>query len=238
MHEAESYSNNSQKELNENGSSIRKTNISEPNNKTQPQLSMSKETYFWSGGLSYDMGYGGIVWKGIWSISPLHNSSNSRRDDFWAQLEFEYFGPKCARNAVIQENGLLTPPSPSLFFGHFLMEDPKNRGHILKYADKDITMIFEPTLNPSDTSTENVTKYNVIGKGNSQFGHFVLHGFFDPSTGILDVFREYIADNDIRLPMTITELKFQMLLAPVSQESDLAMSSVQANTILNSAAQV
>jgi hypothetical protein len=51
--------------------------------------------------------------------------------------------------------------------------------------------------------------YNVYGKGESEYGTFLLHGTFDAATRMIELTRQYLAENDERKNLSFRQLKQQ-----------------------------
>ena len=46
----------------------------------------------------------------------------------------------------------------------------------------------------------------MAGKGSNEFGAFVIHGTYESNTKLLDTAREYVADDDSRVKLSLDEL--------------------------------
>jgi hypothetical protein len=55
--------------------------------------------------------------------------------------------------------------------------------------------------------TNVIEEYTVVGKGDSDFGTFVLSGSFFASSRVLEIQRKYIYESDPRSTIEINELK-------------------------------
>lgn len=157
------------------------------------------QIYYWVGNLTYDDASQNLLWKGRWigsfSGKPSAEEFNSGSNEFY------YTSSTVDRNKVVVNDSagldLLLPVS-GMYKGYYMMEN--NEGESERYNDKEFAIEFESVAS-------NTPVYNVIGKGDSEFGVFILNGTYDARSKVLDMCRQYIADSDIRTTMSIAHLK-------------------------------
>jgi len=87
--------------------------------------------------------------------------------------------------------------------------DVTGNGRLEKYFDKQIYVEFQEIVSENNNNVDNnnndnnnvdnnqVMKYFVIGKGDSEFGPFLLSGSYNINTKVLDMCRQYIDPNKI-----------------------------------------
>lgn len=172
------------------------------------------QIYYWTGMLNYDDTIQSMTWKGRWlgsftgkpSIEEFESSSN----------EFFYTSVMERSKIVVSTSDGITmiQPQSSLYKGYYMMENVTGRGNDMeRYHDKEFLLDFEPvsSLESRETTTTQKSKvsflYNVYGKGDSEFGVFILNGTFDSRTNIMDMCRQYVADTDLRCSMSLPQLK-------------------------------
>lgn len=124
-----------------------------------------------------------------------------RPDEFAASRNhFEYISEKVSAEHVRNESGAVQPVS-GYFKGYYMM-DNDGTGDLDEYLDNEYYVDFEYVSG---------SEYTVVGKGDSDFGAFIVTGAFNPDTKVLEMTRQYIADNDERGKMNIDELKSLIL---------------------------
>ena len=81
-------------------------------------------------------------------------------------------------------------------------------GALQKYVDTEYTVEFEqlPTLVGGGVSE----LFAVYGRGDSDFGEFIVTGNYNKRTRILEMTRQYIAETDARSKMPLAQLKALM----------------------------
>lgn len=157
------------------------------------------QIYYWVGTLEYDTSLKCLAWKGRWLGSFTGRPTN---DEFQqSSNEFFYTSQPIEKSQVTNNDGHLTPMSG--FFKGYYMMDNEGRGDLERYDDLEFFVEFEEQIYKSDY----VHQYNVFGKGDSEFGVFILYGTFDPATCVLETSRQYLADNDERKTFTMMQLK-------------------------------
>ena len=89
------------------------------------------------------------------------------------------------------------------YLGHYMM-DNEGSGRLSRYLD------FRE-------DEEGDGKYSVIGRGDCDFGAFILQGRFDSASRALDVTRKYVPDSDPRAgeKISLHELKASLARDPV-----------------------
>ena len=160
------------------------------------------QIYYWTGLLSFDTANSCLLWKGSW-LGSFTGKPNP--EEFaWSTNEFEYSGEQLNLDDLYVQ-GLLRPKS-GYFKGFYLM-DNDGSGSLEKYLDNEYYVEFEEVrgLHPP--------RYTVIGKGESDFGTFVLTGTYNAGNRVLEMARQYIAEDDERCNMDINQLKLHLIAA-------------------------
>lgn len=160
------------------------------------------QIYYWTGLLSFDTENSCLLWKGSW-LGSFTGKPNP--EEFaWSTNEFEYSGEQLNLDDLYVQ-GLLRPKS-GYFKGFYLM-DNDGSGNLEKYLDNEYYVEFEEVrgLHPP--------RYTVIGKGESDFGTFVLTGTYNAGNRVLEMARQYIAEDDERCHMDINQLKLHLIAA-------------------------
>ena len=160
------------------------------------------QIYYWTGFLSYDNDNNCLLWKGSW-LGSFTGKPNP--DEFsWSSNEFEYLG-EAANLAELYVQGLLRPRSGR--FKGFYMMDNDGSGSLSKYLDNEYYVEFEEVrgLHPP--------RYTVVGKGDSDFGTFVLTGTYNAGNRVLEMARQYISNEDERCAMNVNQLKMHLIAA-------------------------
>ena len=160
------------------------------------------QIYYWTGLLSFDTEKSCLVWKGTWLGS--FTGKPSPEEFAWSNNEFEYSGERLSLDDLYSQ-GLLRPKS-GYFKGFYLM-DSDGSGSLEKYLDNEYYVEFEEVrgLHPP--------RYTVIGKGESDFGTFVLTGTYNAGNRVLEMARQYIAEDDERCHMDINQIKQHLIAA-------------------------
>ena len=86
---------------------------------------------------------------------------------------------------------------PSVVLRGFFLMDNFNKGVSLPYAEQDCLVEFFP---------KNECILTVIGKGRNTFGVYLIYGELNRLNNTLEVQRQYVADNDVRLHWSAREL--------------------------------
>lgn len=158
------------------------------------------QIYYWVGKLSYDDKQQCLRWRGRWMGSFSGKPAESEFDS--SSNEFTYCSPRIEKARAFSSQGLLRPIS-----GHYAGQygmDNDGSGVIEMYTDKELLMEFE------ETSLDPCPQYFVYGRGDSEFGEFIVHGTYDSSTRMLDMSRQYLSDNDLKRMMTMPQLKLHI----------------------------
>eukprot|EP01041_Mallomonas_annulata_P000730 gene730-1404_t len=179
----------------------------------QPLVSQSDwrdQIYYWCGEFNYDNINCCLLWKGSWLGSF---AGRPDPEEFaWSSNEFEYSSPRIDHNhnnindgggsggvGGVHTDGLLHPVS-GLYTGYYMM-DNDGSGNLRKYLDKQYLVEFDVI---KDTSPP---RYSVVGRGESDFGPFVLSGSYNTASRILEMSRQYVSETDDRARMSIGELR-------------------------------
>lgn len=160
------------------------------------------QIYYWTGLLSFDNLKSCLLWKGSWLGSF---SGKPNPDEFsWSSNAFEYNG-EVINFDDIYVHGLLRPRS-GRFKGYYMM-DNDGSGSLEKYLDNEYYVEFEEVrgLHPP--------RYTVVGKGDSNFGTFVLTGTYNAGNRVLEMARQYISEEDERCAMNVNQLKMHLIAA-------------------------
>lgn len=160
------------------------------------------QIYYWTGLLSYDTLNSCLLWKGSW-LGSFTGKPNP--EDFsYSSNEFEYLGEVLNLDDLYVQ-GLLRPRSGR--FKGFYMMDNDGSGSLEKYLDNEYYVEFEEVrgLHPP--------RYTVVGKGDSDFGTFVLTGTYNAGNRVLEMARQYISDEDERCTMNVNQLKMHLIAA-------------------------
>jgi hypothetical protein len=171
------------------------------------------QIYYWSGVVEYDNQEYCLAWNGRWlgsftgkpSIQEMRESMN----------EFSYKSPRIDRAQVYphasKNDGYIVPYS-GYYQGFYLM-DNDGTDEYEEYTDKELILDFE--LLPQSASSSSAAYrqppiYQVVGKGDSEFGAFLIQGIFHAASKELEMSRQYIPEHDFRVNMTVNELKHWM----------------------------
>lgn len=162
-----------------------------------PPSDWREQLYFWLGTISVDAQNSCLVWKGSWL--GYFNTTPTPEQLQWSRNFFEYSGPSAVESDVALPNGGLRPLSGA-FKGHYMM-DNNGGGSMQRFSDKSCSLDFQeiPGSNP--------LRYSVVGKGDSEFGDFVVEGIYDSSTRVLAASRRYVVETDPLAKSTLQELK-------------------------------
>ena len=200
----------------ENGNSNETVNDEDGDDEVDWRL----QIYYWVGQFDLDQEASSsrFCWKGCWLGSFVGRPSE---EDFASSSNaFEYVTDSVSiTNNIKAETaeGDIYIPSETVFHGYYMMENDSS-GKLEKFLDKGIVMHFmrdEPSLlyggdNNRDIDSNILT---VVGRGDSEFGVFFLHGTWNSSTKTLDMCRQYLLDTDIRVDMDMDEYKQHLRLS-------------------------
>lgn len=164
---------------------------------TQSEPDWREQIYYWTGKLAFDDSKSCLSWKGHWLGSFTGKPS---REEFASSTnEFSYYSQRIERSRAFTNEGLLRPHSGA-YKGSYKM-DNDGTGEMEQYNDKEFFIEFEEILGLA------TPRYHVYGKGDSEFGVFILHGSYDAITRVLEMDRQYLAENDLRKTMSLMQLK-------------------------------
>ena len=166
------------------------------------------QLHYWVGLLSYVSDRKHLQWKGSWLASYVGRPT---LDEFTNSGNyFEYDSESVDASQVSSDDGALKPWS-CFYSGYYLM-DLDGTGVIDKYVDNEFYMDFDLV-----EKTFSSSKYSVLGKGDNEFGAFIVTGRYDTQSGLLELTRQYVAEDDIRCNMSIHQLK--QLLQMISNQA-------------------
>ena len=184
------------------------------------EVDWREQIYYWTGELSFDISERCFKWRGSWLGSF---TGKPEPEDFaWNNNEFEYVSGKVEPLVdVLDPQGQLLPPSAAFFRGHYMM-DATGSGRHDKYFDKQFFAEFKRAEATADADADadaedSESKYVVIGKGDSEFGPFLLSGTYCVATKMLDMSRQYMDPNKQSNSMVQQELMQQPLPLPQAQ---------------------
>ncbi len=164
---------------------------------TQVEPDWRDQIYYWVGKLSYDDRQQCLRWRGKWMGSFSGKPAQSEFDS--SSNDFSYCSPKIEKSKVFSLEGFLRPVTGQ-YTGEYNM-DNDGSGTIEVYTDKELLVEFE------ELAKDPYPRYFVYGRGDSEFGEFVVHGTYDSLNRLLEMNRQYIADNDIQRDMSMMQLK-------------------------------
>eukprot|EP00604_Paraphysomonas_vestita_P002852 CAMPEP_0174818372 /NCGR_PEP_ID=MMETSP1107-20130205/1040_1 /TAXON_ID=36770 /ORGANISM="Paraphysomonas vestita, Strain GFlagA" /LENGTH=441 /DNA_ID=CAMNT_0016030123 /DNA_START=25 /DNA_END=1347 /DNA_ORIENTATION=- len=153
-----------------------------------------EQLYHWKGHLSVDLAHNVAVWKGIWMTSwqIQQQQEGNAPNPAWNNNSFEY---RCA-NYVVQDpllkeqveypTNLPLPPLNGNYAGYYMM-DNDDGGVLSRYSDslchldfeKDETDLITVTSTDGTFLPPQSFTYLVVGKGESEFGPFLLQGLYN-----------------------------------------------------------
>jgi hypothetical protein len=116
--------------------------------------------------------------------------------------EFTYYSPHIEKSRAFSSDGLLLPLGGN-YSGQYSM-DNDGSGVTEMYTDKELLVEFE------EVATDPYPQFFVFGRGDSEFGEFVVHGSFDGSSGLLEMSRQYLAENDSKKDLSMQQLKMYL----------------------------
>ncbi|KAJ1419881.1 hypothetical protein B484DRAFT_433657 [Ochromonadaceae sp. CCMP2298] len=148
----------------------------------EDELDWRDQLYYWTGTLTPEEGK--LLWKGSWVGS--YSGPPSATDFVSSSNHFEY-------SSEVPTSSI---PFSGLYNGFYLM-DNYGSGALDRYVDKELHLEFIARKDEV---------WDVVGRGDSEFGPFVVRGSYDKETGVLEVARQYTAETDPRSAMSIAEL--------------------------------
>jgi len=170
----------------------------------EEDLDWRDQLYYWTGILYFDPVRALQVWKGSWVGSY---SGKPMPEEFsWSFNHFEYTLDGSRSPPTQSPEGILLPQSGPMQ-GYYLM-DNDGSGALQRYVDTEYTVEFDALPNLVGGGVSEL--YAVYGRGDSDFGEFVVTGSYNKRTRILEMTRQYIAENDPRSHMSIAQLKTVM----------------------------
>jgi hypothetical protein len=175
-----------------------------------------EQLYHWRGHLSMDSSVSTsgdatkrsvLLWSGTW-VGSWQQVAGSESTLAWTGNTFTYRGPQVAEEQTASMSVPLKPVSGS-FLGHYMM-DNEGSGRLSRYSDSTCYLDFKDDENAAG-------KYTVIGRGDSDFGAFILQGTYDSASRALDLTRKYIPDSDPRSgeKISLHELRASLIRDPV-----------------------
>jgi len=178
-----------------------KANLVEPDahavaEEAEDEPDWREQLYYWIGVLYYDPGRRQQVWKGSWVGS--YTGKPSPEEFSASSNHFEYFMPSRSGHPLMRPDGGLAPQSGH-WQGHYLMDNTGD-GTWEKYMDTEYEVLFEPTVMPDGNE-----KFCVYGRGDSEFGAFVVTGRFCQHSRVLEMTRQYISDEDVRASLNLSQ---------------------------------
>lgn len=138
------------------------------------QLDWRDQTYYWAGTLRPDEAARRWVWRGSWLGS--FGARPSSQEILDASQTFEYVGQQASEGEL---------PRSGLFSGHFMMHNDDS-GVPERFQERPFLIEFAYYEGPGEGQA------TVSGRGDSDFGPFILQGCFDASSGKLDMCRKYL----------------------------------------------
>jgi hypothetical protein len=101
------------------------------------------------------------------------------------------------------------------------MMDNDDGGVLSRYSDSLCVLDFlndsKATMMPEDggSFSPQSNTYSVIGKGESDFGTFILQGVYNSASRDLDVTRKYVSSFDPRSSMSISQIREALTASPL-----------------------
>jgi hypothetical protein len=176
----------------------------EDEDEEEEELDWRDQLYYWTGILYFEPARSLQVWKGSWVGSY---SGKPMPEEFsWSFNHFEYTSDGGRATPMMGPDGTLQPQSGPLQ-GYYLM-DNDGSGALQRYVDNEYVVEFEalPNLVGGGLSEQ----YAVYGRGDSDFGEFIVTGNYNKRTRFLEMTRQYIAETDVRSRMPLPQLKTLM----------------------------
>jgi hypothetical protein len=167
---------------------------------TQEEPDWRDQIYYWVGNLTFDDKQECLQWSGKWMGSFSGRPVQSEFDS--SSNEFTYYSPHIEKSRAFSSDGLLLPLGGN-YSGQYSM-DNDGSGVTEMYTDKELLVEFE------EVATDPYPQFFVFGRGDSEFGEFVVHGSFDGSSGLLEMSRQYLAENDSKKDLSMQQLKMYL----------------------------
>jgi hypothetical protein len=144
------------------------------------------------------------VWKGSWVGS--YTGKPAPAEFAQSSNHFEYRMSVRSAEQVLRRDGSIAPQSGS-WEGFYLMDNTGN-GALERYEDTEYEVRFEEIQGSGEGrqggSMGGVEAYcPVYGRGDSDFGAFVVTGVYNRHSRRLEMTRQYVADVDPRAAMTL-----------------------------------
>ncbi len=206
-----------------NASANNATSNNSSNNNNEPDW--RDQIYYWSGRLDYQESTKLMVWKGKWIGSftgkPTFEEFETNGNEFCYESANTIDKNKVYPAGGGGVHGILKPVSTT-FKGYYVIDsDVVANGkdgtgatdsdeQEERYYDKEFILEFEEVYQRPHPS------YAVYGKGDSEFGVFILNGSYDSSTRTMEMSREYLAEHDSRGNLILAQLKqyFKQRIGP------------------------
>ena len=147
--------------------------------------------------LTYDPARRVQVWQGSWVGS--YTGRPSALDFAESSNRFEY-STTVVRN--IPKEAEVPPPQSGRLQGFYMMDNIGD-GTLEKYEDTEYEVLFEPIYSPHGVTEQ----YAVYGRGDSDFGAFIVTGRYSAHSRVLEMTRQYVADTDLRARLTLQQLR-------------------------------
>ena len=154
----------------------------------QPVRDWREQIYYWRGTLAPGKGKAKLLWTGTWAGS--FDGTPSAKD-FENVQSFKVTGPAAAADESL-------PAEKGRWKGTYQMDNDGSGSTSTYKTDASFKFV---AAEPGSTS-----HFRMAGKGSNEFGAFVIHGTYASSTKLLDTAREYIADDDPRVKLSLDEL--------------------------------
>jgi hypothetical protein len=167
---------------------------------TQAEPDWREQIYYWVGKLSFDDKQQCLRWRGKWMGSFSGMPAQSEFDG--SSNEFAYCSPCVEKSRIFTAHGLLRPFG-GYYSGQYSM-DNDGSGVTEMYTDKELLLEFE------EVAADPYPQFFVFGRGDSDFGEFVIDGTYDGSSRILEMSRQYLAENDSKKNLSMQQLKMYL----------------------------
>jgi hypothetical protein len=112
---------------------------------------------------------------------------------------FEYRMNLRSAKQILRRDGSISPQSGA-WEGFYLMDNTGN-GALERYEDTEYEVRFEEIHAEASAGVDMYCP--VYGRGDSDFGAFVVTGVYNRQTRLLEMTRQYVADTDPRSTMTL-----------------------------------
>lgn len=178
-----------------------------------------EQLYHWRGHLSVDSSFTSssdssnsrsvLLWSGTW-VGSWQQVAGTESTLAWTGNTFTYRGPPVVEgNEGPASMSVPLKPISGTYLGHYMM-DNEGSGRLSRYSDHNCYLDFK-----EDEKAQG--KYTVIGRGDCDFGAFILQGIYDSASRALDITRKYIPDSDPRSgdKISLHELRASLARDPV-----------------------